>query len=168
MNPIRGKKKAAMLLRLRKMKAQIAATKKTLSLRQQKQAFQEWRQAKKNAQDYESSRNKGATAAMHAICTKISVSRIDLEYEYANFSWKTEQLKELRQIIEKKAEEHTQKVEKTRQTRIEHIHCENKADQAVRLYKQAKHALRQQLLHAESEENEEIATTRHILKSAKK
>ncbi|PWU07787.1 MAG: hypothetical protein C5B47_05615 [Verrucomicrobia bacterium] len=167
MNPKREKKDTAALLKLRQMKAQIAAIKKAACLRQQKAAFEELRQAEKHAEDCEIARNNQASAGMRAICNKTAVNRSALEHEYANFSWATEQLKELRQIIVDKTDAHTKRLEETNKARKEHLYCENKSHQAAQLYQKAKKAHLQTLLTAESEENEEIATTRHILKSAK-
>lgn len=167
MNPKREKKNTAALLKLRQMKAQIAAIKKTACLRQQKAAFEELRQAEKQAADCETARNNGAKSAMQTICKKASISRTALEHEYANFSWATEQLIELRKIVVQKTEAHTKRLEETNQARKEHLYSENKSDQAAQLYEKAKKNHLQFLLAVESEENEEIATTRHILKSLK-
>ncbi len=167
MNPKREKKNTAALLKLRQMKAQIAAIKKTACLRQQKAAFEELRRAEKQAENCEIARNNGARSAMQTICEKASISKTALEHEYANFSWATEQLKELRQIVVQKTETHTKRLEETNQARKEHLYSENKSDQAARLHEKIKKVHLQFLLSAESEENEEIATTRHILKCLK-
>lgn len=167
MNHKREKKNAAALLKLREMKTQVAALKKAACLREQKAAFEEMRQAEKQAEDCEKTRNQNAHAAMQNICQKDSIQRTDLEYEYETFSWASEKLKELRQVVVEKKEAHTQRLDETNRAREEHIYCENKTDQAARLHDKAKRAHVQHLLYLESEENEEVATIRHILNTAR-
>ncbi len=167
MNHKNEQKKAAALLKLREMRSRVAAVKKTACLREQKEAFEEMQQAEKTAENCEAMRNEGAALAMRSICEKTTVNRTDLQHEYASFTWATEKLVELRQVVAQKAEAHTKKIDASSQARAEHIQCENKTDQATSLVQKAKQAYLQHLLYEEAEENEEVATTRHILRSAK-
>ncbi|ALJ56899.1 hypothetical protein AMD24_00737 [Candidatus Xiphinematobacter sp. Idaho Grape] len=167
MNAKREKKRALVFLKLRKARAQIAAIKKSVCLRRQKETFQVWQRAEKRALDYAHTRDIEASTALKAICAKHSVYRRGLEKEYARFFWRTEQLKELQKAASEKEEAYTRALEETSRARTEHIYSESKSDQAVRFYKRVLLCHLQQLLHTESEENEEAASSRYILKSLK-
>jgi len=167
MNSKREKKRALVFLKLRKARAQIAAIKKSVCLRRQKETFQIWEHAEKQALDYVHTRDREASTALKEICTKHSVCRRGLEREYARFSWHTEQLKELQRAASEKAADYSRALEETSRARTEHISSESRSDQAARLYKRTVLRHLQQLLCAESEENEEVASNRYILRFLK-
>ena len=158
---------ALVFLKLRKIRAQIAAMRKSVFLCQQKETFQIWQRAEEQAIHCASVRDKEASAGLEAICARRLINRSSVEQEYANFFWRTEQLKELQKTALERAEAHSEALEATSQARMEHIRCENKADQAIHFYKKVFLCHLQQLLRVESEENEEIANNRHVLKSSK-
>lgn len=158
---------ALIVLKLRKIRAQIAAMRKSSCLCQQRETFQTWQRAAKHAITYARSRDKEANAALMDICARDAIDKSTLEKEYTNFFWHTEKLKELQKNASDQAAVYAQAVESTSQARREHIRCESKLDQAILFYKKVLFFNLQKLLRLEAEENEEVANNRHILKSLK-
>ncbi|QQY08479.1 MAG: hypothetical protein JMM76_00585 [Candidatus Xiphinematobacter sp.] len=164
-NAKRDKKRALIFLKLRRAKAQIAAVKKSVCLRRQKEIFQGWKRVEKQALDYAHARDKEMSTVLKGIYTKHLVYRRSLERGYASFSWRTKQLRALQEAASEKAAAYSQALEETSRARVEHIHAESRSDQAVCLYKRTLLRHLRELLYAESEENEEVASNRYILKS---